>query len=180
MGRVRRAETEAQRLKRQRAPKRVKGNTLVTATKETEKLLKMFPEDMREKVLKQAVRAAGGAVRNKARANIAGHRSEKTGTADKQSKEVRERRAGRPMGLWKSITVVVKTYKNAVVAFVGPRRPWGNHGNLIEYGATVRLWGSDRTVYLPPRPFMRDAADTTKAEQKRRALQKLKREWLKI
>jgi hypothetical protein len=143
---------------------------------ETDKLLANMPIELRSRQLHTALRRAGMVVVRKARtlAPAPGYEG------DNPSK----------LSLRDSIGVKVKGYNYTVVAFIGPRRPWGNHGHLIEYGFNqhfVKLGASGIKVLRGKReggtqnkrgkansatpkriarqPFMRPAAISTQRQQ---------------
>jgi len=72
--------------------------------------------------------------------------------------------------------VKVKTYENATVAVVGPRRPEGSHGHLVE-GAYAKggQWinidvrhhshGKPTGVILKKHPFVQSASEQTRTQQ---------------
>ena len=58
-----------------------------------------------------------------------------------------------------TITSVVREYSNSFSIFIGPSWPAGAHGHLVEFGHRT---ASGQTA---PHPFLRPAADNTKAKQ---------------
>ena len=131
-------------------------------TKQTDKLLSRMPIEIRGKTLKKALRAAGNVVAREAR-RIA----PKPGyPGDDPTKE--------PLN--KTIKTVVRDYGTVIAAFVGPERPNGAHGHLVEYGHAKVLWGTPTGERVQGKPFMRPAADTTEAQQQKKIIETLKRE----
>lgn len=118
-----------------------------------EGLMTTLPIEMRDKAAKSAARAAAGVVRNEARRRV----PNRTGS------------------LKRSMSVVVRDYGELTVAYAGPRYlreggpNAGNHGHLVEFGHKIK--GTQKRV--PPRPFLRPAADSTKKQQERAAVGKL-------
>jgi HK97 gp10 family phage protein len=127
---------------------------------ETDKLLANMPLELREKQLKGAIRAAAKVFIKKAKALAPppGY------VGDKPDK----------MSLRDSIAVKVKAYQTTVAGFVGPRRPYGNHAHLIEFGfdqhyvtlGTTGIKKKRKTPNaIPKKPFMRPAAISTLKDQ---------------
>lgn len=138
--------------------------------KNIDELLALMPIELREKQLKQALRRAARPMINKARS---------LAPAPTEASEKDEK-----ISLKDSIGVKIKAYSKAVCAFIGPRRPWGAHGHLIEFGFEqkyVRLVSSNIKVkrkqpkQIQRQPFMRPAAITTRDEQERELVKHLKR-----
>jgi len=153
-------------------------------TPATEKMFTQLPVEMRLKVLKVATRAGGNVVARKAAAYARPHQSRRTGTAKLQAKATRDQRANNPKNLSQSLRTKVKVYKNAVLCMIGPERPWGNIGNVFEYGGMIPRWNkeggrTDRTRQRP-RPFMRAAVDTTRHQQKRAFILAVKKRWKEL
>lgn len=137
----------------------------ISDTKATDKLLKGLPIEMRQKTLVKAVRAAGNIVAKEAR-----RLCPKPGyTGDKPGK----------IPLNKTIKVVVRSYDNAIAAFVGPTWPHGAHGHLVEFGHEIKRTSHGPT-HTRPKPFMRPAADTTAQAQQRKIIDTLKNEIKKL
>lgn len=131
-----------------------------------DELLAGLPIELRGNALTKAVRAAGNVVAKEAR-----RLAPKPGYAgDDASKE--------PLN--KTIKVKVRRYNNAIVGFVGPTRPNGAHGHLVEYGHAKVLWGKRTDGFVKAKPFLRPAADTTEAEQQRKIVDTLKAELKKL
>lgn len=143
---------------------------------ETDKLLANMPIALREKQLKGAIRAAAKVFIKKAKALAPppGY------VGDKPDK----------MSLRDSFGVKVKAYQTTVAGFAGPRRPYGNHAHLIEFGfnqhfvmlgttgikvlrgnrkeSTLNKRGlvnSSSPKRIQRQPFMRPAAISTRGEQ---------------
>lgn len=179
MGLLQQLEQEARNLK----PRKTGGKfTAVTQTTGTESLIKLFPVEMKNKVLRKAVRQTGRLVQKQTKANLQPHQSEITGTSKGWTKEVRERRSDRQMNLADSIAVKVKTYDDSVASFTGPRWPWGNHGYLLEFGWLMQFWGRESGQFYNGRArgYMRRATGSTLSQQKQTFIQTVKKEWTKI
>lgn len=163
--------------------KELKKGSVVSMTKGTEKLFRDLPIEMRYKVLKQATRAAGAVVAKQAAANARPHQSRRTGTREKWSKKTRGQRENNPKNLSQSLRTKVIVYRDAVLAMTGPERPWGNIGNVFEFGGMIPRWNTgnreDRTRQ-PPRPFMRAAVDATGFAQKKAFILSVKKRWKKL
>lgn len=180
MGMLAKADIQSRRLG-SRAP-RGSGRSVsvrVEVTEDTLKLLEQLPWQIREKVLKSAVRDAGRVVVNAARAKLRAHRSSRTGTQTLWSKKLREKRASRRWDLYQSIGQRVQVYERTVVAFIGARWPWGAHAHLLERGGVFRRWGKTST-YQPPRPFLRPAVNETRPQQNLAMISRVKREWKNV
>jgi hypothetical protein len=67
--------------------------------------------------------------------------------------------------LAETIGVVVRKYDTTSVAVVGPQYPAGSLGHLIEFGHREILYGRDTGRRVPPKPFLRPAADETRGDQ---------------
>ena len=182
MGLVSTAEGQARKLKNKRPQKRgtVGVSTSVEATKFTDTFLAKFPIELRHKVLRQAIRAAGAPVRTRARQKLAAHRSRITGTRDKWSKATAQRREGLK-DLYDSMYIKLVDYDNdsVVLGMVGPRWSSGRHGHLVEFGGNRVFWGK-QTGFEAPNPFMRPAAEETKSEQRRAMIKKVRTQWQKV
>lgn len=124
----------------------------IRATEETNALLLRLPIAVREKYLKQGLRKAGAVVRNEAR-----KRCPKGGprTGDKEGKK----------HLADTIRSEQRDYGEKLVQVIGPEYPAGAHGHLVEFGHEEVLFGRATGRRVPPHPFMRPAADTTKDQQ---------------
>jgi phage gpG-like protein len=178
---------EAERVKKQKSrAKRLSGKRVGVSVEMSglDDAISKISKRMPVTILQKGIRSAAKILQREIKANLNSHRSSRTGSSKKWSSVVREKRAGRTTDLRDSIGYKVKLYRSGnserVAAFVGPRRPFGNHANLVEYGSLVKLWGSDRTVRIPPRPFMRPAADSTKKQQRDAIIDTVRREWKKM
>jgi len=167
-------ELEGRELRyKRRYKQRVKGSkrgSVVTMTKGTEKLFKQIPVELRLRVLKQATRASGNIVARQAAANARPHQSKRTGTRKLWSRKIKNQRENNPKNLAQSLRTKVIVYRNAVLAITGPERPWGNIGNVFEFGGMIPRWnkdGNSTRTRQPPRPFLRAAADVTTHKRKR-------------
>ena len=114
--------------------------------------------NLRTKVLKKALRAGGRGVAN--RAKQLAPRSARTGSRKQWSARTTAARAGvKPLA--ETIGVVVREYGHVMVLLVGPEYPAGALGHLIEYGHAEVLYGKVTGRRVPPKPFLRPAADET-------------------
>lgn len=172
------------RYKRRLTRKSAKRGLSFAMTPATRKMFKELPVELRLKVLKAATRAGGTVVAKQAAALARPHQSKRTGTAKLQSSKIRNQRANNPKNLSQSLRTKVKVYRNAVLCMVGPERPWGNIGNVFEYGGMIPRWNKDggRTdrTRQRPRPFMRAAVDMTRHQQKRAFVLAVKAKWKKL
>lgn len=188
MGLVSNAQNASRRMKNRPAVK-----TGAAATKETDNFLAKFPIEMREKILKQAVRAASRAVATEARKNLNrvgppgdgaknAHvgRSKKTRTREGWSKKIRDKRSGNK-DMYEGMAVKVKQYRGGrvILGMTGPRSGTGNQSWILEHGGTIKLWGKG-TYRLPPRPFLRPAATNTMPQQRKAMEDKMRKEWKKL
>lgn len=124
-----------------------------------EKFLKQLPIELRGKTMTQAVRRGAGVVRSKARLLVPiGDPNHKP-----DNKPLKD-----------TIAVKVMQYQSdkVIVALVGPRRPDGAHGHLVEDGHRVRKRGKkgegpgDFTgARVAGKEFLAPAADQTESEQ---------------
>lgn len=171
------------RYKRRMSRKSSKRGVSFRITPATEKMFKQLPVEMRLQVLKVATRAGGAVVAKRAASLARPHQSRRTGTAKLQAKKTRDQRANNPKNLSQSIRTKVKVYKNAVLCMVGPERPWGNIGNVFEFGGMIPRWNKgsrdDRTRQRP-RPFMRAAVDGTTHQQKKSFIIAVKKRWKQL
>jgi hypothetical protein len=121
---------------------------------------------VRGRVLDDAVKAAAQVVVDAAERRVPD--SKKTGTRDKWSQKTKSERKGAKQ-LKNTIAYVIRKYDNGMkrLAVIGPRYPAGALGHLIEFGHSAVLWGrtSSKVTRVPPKPFLRPAADSTKATQ---------------
>lgn len=141
----------------------------IVETKNTEELLSQMPLELREKHLRSAVRKAGNIVAKEAR-----RRCPKPGyPGDNPTKTPLNR----------TITTKTRVYPKTVTAFVGPKRPHGAHGHLVEYGFSqkwVKMRDSELKVkrkypkQTRAKPFMRPAAHSTIQQQKQAIVDYLK------
>ena len=123
-------------------------------TKETRANLERMPFVLRGKLLQKALRKGGNVVAREAR-----RLCPKPGyPGDDPTKK--------PLN--KTITTVWRQYGSTVMTVTGPRyakKDGGNHGHLVEFGHSKVLWGTETGGRVQGKPFMRPAADTTKAKQ---------------
>jgi hypothetical protein len=128
---------------------------------------------LRTTALKKALRAGGKVVANRARQLAP--RSLQTGTWDAWSKKTEGARAGaKPLA--ETIGVVVRDYGHTLVLLVGPEYPAGALGHLVEYGHAEYLWGQATGRRVPPKPFLRPAADETEDQVNAVVLETLRKE----
>lgn len=129
------------------------GRDVVTVSEsgDLDGLLARLPIEVRRVSLKKAMRAAASVVVRRAKQPVArpGYPGDKA-----DLKPLRD-----------TIGAVVRDYEEYVVAVVGPQHPAGAHGHLVEYGHEEVLWGVRTGRRVPPHPFLRPAADGTRAEQ---------------
>lgn len=137
----------------------------ITEAGKFDEALSKMPINLRIGVVEGALRAAGKIVAEAAAGYL-------PGPGYKGDKDPNNE-------LRKSIGVRIKSYPNTTVAFVGPRKDSksqhkGGHGHLVEFGHEVtrsRVPDGKKTKKgtvvgsAKPRPFMRPAADGTKAQQ---------------
>ena len=193
MGLVTKAATDAARNKNLKPPKvRRAVGANYAATKSTDTLLGKFPIEMREKVLKQAVRAASRQVANKTKKelnktgpktggkpNPTIGRSIKTGTAKKWSRKVLMKRAGNKWDMYQATGVKVKAYRNSVLGMTGFRNRMGSQAWILEHGATIKLWGKG-SYRLRGRSFLGKAGRDTLPKQRAAMINKIRTQWKKI
>ena len=157
----------------------------VRNSESTDKLLEGIPGMLRARVVRPALRKASRQVRKKVRQNlnrvgprsymadgrvVYGQpigRSRKTGTYDKLSSKLKAKRSGNKE---MSKAIITRTWtkdRGAVVGTTtGPSHRHAAQGHILEYGANIVLWGNEGKRYrLPPRPFLRAAANQTKGLQ---------------
>ena len=132
----------------------------VKETADLEKILKELPIELRVKALRSAARAGGAVVRRAA---------QKLAPVGDPSHNP----DAKPLS--KSIGMVVESYKQdtVAVAIVGPQRPAGAHGHLIEGGHDVVVSRGERKGQqplsgknkVPGKEFMAPAVDGTLSKQ---------------
>ena len=88
-----------------------------------------------------------------------------------------ERAQAKPLA--ETIRVKVRKYDTVSVAVIGPEYPAGALGHLIEFGHREILYGRDTGRRVPPKPFLRPAADETRGEQDAAMLNVLRAELAK-
>ena len=116
---------------------------------------------LRTTALKKALRRGGNVVANRARQLAP--RSKQTGTSEQWSAKTAASRAGvKPLA--ETIGVVVRDYGQPLVLLVGPEYPAGALAHLIEYGHAEYLYGVATGRRVPPKPFLRPAADETEEQ----------------
>jgi len=144
-----------------------------------DRMLGQIPIEARNKALPNALRAAGRVVVKAARANLQMlARTEYNFEDFDQFPPIK-----------KTMSVVFRASKNGRFqsAFVGPRWPDGAPGHWIEYGFQQKQVRFNKDFIqtrktpekIPPRPFLRPAADSTKEEQKRALFTKMQKELAK-
>ena len=113
-----------------------------------EDFLAKMPIEVRTKAAKSAIRKGGNVVKTAARrlAPVGGPRE--------------GRKAGKPH-LRDTMAVRIREYGDRTLAVVGPTYPSGAHSHLIEFGFTHPKSGE----FVPPQPYLRPAADSTKPQQ---------------
>lgn len=116
-----------------------------------EDFLKQLPIEVRTKSAKKAVRAGGNEVAKAARRNI------------KRGGPREGRKSGKPH-LKNTVRVRVRDYGGRFLAVVGTSWPSGAHGHLVEFGYYAKA-RDGTTTWVPPQPYLRPAADTTKNQQ---------------
>lgn len=129
---------------------------------DTAGLLTQMDVLLRGKALTDSLKKAGKPVVAKAKAMVT--RSSKTGTTEKLSAASKAKRGHPAKPLADTITMVARDYGETKLLVVGPSYPAGAHGHLIEFGHDGVFWGRPGTR-VPPKPFLRPAAESTKSEQ---------------
>lgn len=171
----------------------------IRSSDSTDALLKGLPVKMRARVVRPAIRKAAKVVRKAVRTNLNSvgrrsynkngtvvygqpiGRSKKTGTYEKLSKDLKAKRSGNKE-MFKAIITRnwTKASGGVIGATTGPSHRDAAQGHILEYGATTVLWGNKKKRYrLPPRPFLRPAANQTKGLQKMVILNTMKK-WSKL
>lgn len=125
--------------------------------------LRQLPDSMRGNEIRKALGKAGRAVVRRAKQLVTppGYPGDKPGL-----KPLRD-----------TIGVEVKGYDNSTVAVVGPKRPTGAHGHLVEHGHMIvghKPLKVQTGVATTPDPFMDPAAEQTKAQQQTAVIEGLK------
>ena len=182
MGMLKRMAAESASVKRRPSRRRPKNGSLgvsISGTKGTAALLAAFPIALRQQVLTRANEQAAKVVIAAAKGNLAGRRSDETGTQEKQSKKVREKRRN-VLHLEESLAMKTIESKNNALTMVGHSRPDGNHSHLEEFSHWQPLWGSGSVMRSRARPYLRPAGDETKEQQKRAAVQYVNRYWYEV
>jgi hypothetical protein len=148
----------------------------ITETGDMNKILQQLPLMLQRGALDKALRAAGKVVAQRARELCP--RATKTGTSKGWSDVYFAKRAtAKPLA--ETIGVVVRKYDTTSVAVIGPQYPAGSLGHLVEFGHRHIAWGHDTGRRIPPKPFLRPAADETRGEQDAAILNVLRAELAK-
>ena len=150
----------------------------ITETIDMNKILVQLPLMLQRGALDKALRAAGKVVQRRARELCP--RSSHTDSRELWSKKTAaDRSNAKPLA--ETIGVVVRKYDTTSVAVVGPQYPAGSLGHLVEFGHNAILWGRVSKKYrrVPPKPFLRPAADETRGAQDAAMLSVLKSELAK-
>lgn len=176
-----RMEGETKRLKRKRGSSGNRAGVHLQTTPGTDALLAKFPDELQIKVFPKALKASAAPVIASARRLLAPRRSAITGTAKKQSKKTKAERRNREGDLFDAMSGGVKIvqYEGRAVAYIGPRRPIGNHGHLEEYDHVQYLWGKSPIVSRG-KPFLEPAADETRVAQAAAFKKVVETEWVKL
>lgn len=135
----------------------------VTDGGKLETVLERLPIALRGAVTQKALRAAAKPVIEMAVSLCP--ESFVTGTRDLWSKSLKAKRAG-VKDLRDTITSVTRDYGEVKVEIVGPARPAGALGHLVEFSRRKILWGRDSGQEIQGKPFLRPAAEITKDEQR--------------
>ena len=130
-----------------------------------DQILGAMPIDVREKVLKSALRKAARVVIKEAKRLVPqGDPKHNPGN----------------VSLKDTLKTVRRKYKTADAEIVGPEYPQGAHGHLVEFGHEKVLWGLRTGERVKPKPFLRPAADNTEKQQQAAIIQHLRRELDKL
>lgn len=124
-------------------------------------LLNNFAAETQAKTLETAIRQACRVVIKEAKKIVSppGYKGDKPGLVP----------------LKDTIEFKVVTNTKGTLGMVGPRRPDGAHGHLVEFGHTKVLWGNRTSGRVRPYPFLRPAADTTQSAQQSAMINYLKK-----
>lgn len=127
-----------------------------------DRVLSMVAIEMRQKMVKKAVRRASRRIANamKKKAPVSG---------DDKGKPLKE-----------TIGVAMREYGSKTMAVIGPEYPAGAHGHLVEYGHAKVLFGVPTGGRVPPYPFARPAFDESKGEAQRDLVRSLAEDVRKI
>lgn len=125
--------------------------------------------NVRGKHAKKSVRAAGNVVVKDTRKRVP--ESRKTGTGDKQSQSVKNKRR---KTLKQSIKVAVRDYGSTVLAVVGGSWPEGAHFHLVENDHEHVAWGRRTGAMIRGKKFFAAAVDTTQRQQHHAAVDTLR------
>lgn len=136
--------------------------TVIKESADLDDILAQLPIELRGDAMKKAVGAGARIPKNKARELAPRGNPEHNPDA-------------KP--LWKTIGMIVKSYNLGAiwVAIVGPERPAGSHGHLVEDGHEVKVSRGSRKGQAPltgsarvkGKKFMAPAVDTTMDQQDR-------------
>ena len=135
----------------------------ISDTKETDRLLSKMPIELRNNILRRAIRSAGGAVVTEMKRT-----SPQPGYPGDDPNET---------PLKETFAVKVITYSSGVVmGIVGSdRKKGGRHLHLVEFGHAMVLWGKRTSGFVEGKPFFRRASDSTLNIQKSRIIETLRR-----
>ena len=149
----------------------------VAGIKEAEAVLKQFEHESRTSVFPQGVRRAANVVKAEAKRNAPIRGEWSTLKSKKQKAKDAQRPSLRDL-MW----VKLITYPNGtVLGIVGPRRPQGAHGHLVEFGHKGKFWSKEwGGKMVRPHPFLRPAADTTMGAQQSAMIGYLKSQLQKV
>lgn len=149
-----------------------RGGVTISETVKMEDYLSRLDFLMRGNAVSSALNAAGKVVVKAAKQNLDSHRSERTGTGEKQSVKAKAARAKRKP-IADSIATIVRRYRDGLLfaAIVGARKPYQTHGHLLEDGHVGHFWrkkgtiGPTRLGVVQAKRWLAPAVDSTRSQQ---------------
>jgi len=123
----------------------------ITGAEAIEADLSRIPLELRGTAMRSGLRAAGTLVVRRAKQLVPqpGYPGDKP-----EFKPLRD-----------TLGVEVRAYENAMVAVVGPKRPAGSHGHLVEYSHMHYAHGQPTGIRTKATPFIGPAVKETKLRQ---------------
>lgn len=152
--------------------------------RQAQALLQNMPLKLREKSLVKATKNAGYVVRNRAKQLVPqpGYEGDLPEFKALRDTITTVSRKGRHFAGSITGPVYVPGNKRSITfeSGQGGQGEGGNHGHLVEFGHIMVLWGKRTSRFVAPRPFLRPAAEETKAQQRSRMVDVLKRDIQKL
>lgn len=134
------------------------GGLVLTGERQLSRKLMRLQPAVQKKIGKDALVKAARPIIRATKANIGGSRLSKKRRAELKALGFPRDFTG---NLRRSIGYRLRRYGKRLIIVLGPRRPKGAHGHLVEYGTAPRYTdGGEFRGKMPALPFMRPAWDT--------------------